>query len=145
MKITNKIPYLSSLVNAVIIVWTISLWFIPTSGKILPSEALTSNSLPICCEIGSIYSIGFDVCENIFIHKELIRPQIMNATEYNDAINITYDRIFDCDDGSVANISMNFRILENGSLSILSPIEILIPEQKFCIDEFQTMFKFVVF
>ena len=33
---------------------------------------------------------------------------------------------------------MNFRILENGSLFILSPVEILI-EEEFCIDEFQTM------
>ncbi len=104
-----------SIVNAAILAWAISLWIIPTSGQLLLLEALTSDFLPICCEIDSSYMIGFDACENIVDHKELIRPQITKATEDNDEIDIEYDSFFYCGDGLVANISMNFRILENGS------------------------------
>jgi len=137
MKITIKIRYFS-LVNVVILVWTISLWFIPTSGQFLLLEALTSDFLPICCEKDSSYMIGFDVCESKVEHEELIRPQITKATEDNDEIDIEYDSFFYCGDGLVANISMNFRMLENGSLLVLSPVEFLI-EEEFCIDEIQTM------
>ncbi len=117
----------------------ITLWIIPTSGQLLLSEVLTTDLLPLCCEKDSAYSIGFDLCESNVFKQELIRPQIINATKDNNSLNINYDNISDCDDGFVANISMNFRILENGSLFILSPIEMLIPEETFCIDEFQTM------
>lgn len=57
------------------------------------------------------------------------RPQITNATQDNDALNINYDNLFHCGNGFIANISMDFRLLENGSLFILSPSEILIPEE----------------
>ena len=63
-----------------VIRWKDNLWIIPTSGQLLLSEALTSDFLPICCEIDSSYMIGFDACENIVDHKELIRPQITKAT-----------------------------------------------------------------
>ncbi len=134
MKITIKISYFS-LINAGILVWTISLWLISTSGQLLPSEALTSDYLPICCEKDAMYSIGFDLCENITVPLELKRPMI-NATQERNALNVDYDKLFDCEDGFVANMSMNFCILENGSLFILSPSEILVPQEQFCIEEF---------
>lgn len=132
MKITIKIHFYAG-----ILVWAISFWLISTSGQLILSEALTSDYLPICCEKDFMYSVGFDLCENITVPLELKRP-IINATQESNALNVDYDKLFDCEDGFVANISMNFRILENGSLFILSPSEILVPEEHFCIDEFQT-------
>lgn len=58
-----------------ILVWTISLWLILWVNFFHPEALITSDFLPICCDIDSTYKIGFDICvRGDVVHQELIRP-----------------------------------------------------------------------
>ncbi len=91
--------------------------------------------------------IGFDMCGEIpeGFPQEL-NPQLYSSKNI-DAIpgsissggfNISYNQRESCEDGFVANISIHFRLLVDGSLFIL-PMDITIPEEKFCIDQYRTL------
>lgn len=132
-----------SIITVVILLWTTSYEIYVVSGQFnFPSSMLTIH-LPKCCNISEEYLIGRDNCRKM---PDNIVPQELNPQIYftqNDPVlerrtfDITFNNKKQCRDGLIANISMDFQLFENGSISILAN-EIIIPENEFCVDHYQT-------
>ena len=131
----------------ILLIWVASFSGIPTSGQ---TQAPSSRPIQLnkCCQDTEDYMIGFDICGEM---PEGAVPQELNPQLYSsknrDAIpgsissggfNISYNQRDSCEDGFVANISIHFRLLDDGSLFIL-PTELTISEDKFCIDQYRTL------
>ena len=108
------------------------------------SQSMLTTNLPKCCDIGEKYVIGMDNCRKMSddINPQEINPEVYSvqnskAFERIRPFNLTFNNKIPCQDGFVANISMDFQLFENGSLLILSN-GIMIPENKFCVDHYQT-------
>ncbi len=129
-----------------VLLLTVSFGIHVTSSQISSLSRQTIH-LHKCCGFDEEYLIGFDQCGE---HQDDVLPQELNPPIDNTVLsssasqnifkrfNTTYNNIISCENGYVANISLDFQLFsENGSLLIL-PQRIVIPEHEFCIDQYQT-------
>ncbi len=131
-----------------LMMWTDSFGGNPTSGQ-LQTPSNRPIQLNKCCATSEEYIIGFDMCGEMQEDAVLqeLKPRFYSSRDVTvlsrkfeaNGFDLISNQLESCTDtGFVANFSIDFRLLDDGSLFIQSS-RTIIQERQFCMEQYSTL------